>query len=196
MSHDSLSSKTVHSTDTLPSFDEVYAAHGERLLHLLFRFTNNEEAARDLLQDVFVKVYQNLSSFRKEAELSTWLHRIAVNHALNYLKRERRTFWFNVLDESVGTLLKQERIELPRWQPGESPQPDHLLESKEQQEIVDRAVASLPLKYRAAYLLYRDGELSTEEIAKALDISTSAVESRIHRAKKLLIEKLKPLLSG
>ena len=196
MSHDATSSSAAPTTHALPSFDEVYAAHGERLLNLLFRFTNNEEAARDLLQDVFVKVYQNLSSFRKEAELSTWLHRIAVNHALNYLKRERRTFWFNVLDESVGTLLKQERIELPHWQPGDSPQPDHLLESKEQQEIVDRAVASLPLKYRAAYLLYRDGELSTEEIAKALDISTSAVESRIHRAKKLLIEKLKPLLSG
>ena len=177
-----------------PSFDEVYADHGARILRLLRRFTENDESARDLLQDVFLKVYQGLPSFQRQSEIGTWIHRIAVNHALNYLKRERRTYWFNILDESIGTLLQKERVELPGWSSQAIPPPDHLLEAKEQAELIEAAVRSLPPNYRVPFLLHRDEEMSNPEIADALGLSLSAVETRIHRARKLLVRSLKPVM--
>lgn len=182
--------------DVSSSFDEVYRALADRTLNLLYRFTNNEEVARDLLQDVFLKVFQQLGSFEQRSEIATWIHRIAINHALNYLKRERRTVWFNVLDESVGSLLQRDRIDLPDTGSTLPIQPDHMLEDRERQERVAQAVQTLPLKLRLPYLLYRDGELGHAEIAQELGISVSAVETRIHRAKKRLIATLRPLLSG
>lgn len=176
------------------SFDELYAAHADRILNLLFRYTNSEEASRDLLQDVFLKVYQSLDSFRNGAEPGTWIHRIAVNHAINYLKREKRTLWFNVLDEKVGTLLQRDRIELRDWHAGDSPRPDHAAERAQEAELIEQAVQGLPLKYRIPYLLYRDGTMGPAEIAKTLGLSTSAVDSRIHRAKNMLLDALKKLL--
>ncbi len=176
------------------TFDDVYRRYADRTLNLLFRFVNDEERAKDLLQDVFLKVYENLSSFEQRADLATWIHRIAVNHALNVLKRERRTLWFNVLDESVTTLLQQGSVDLHSWGSGALPRPDHQLETTEQMEIVERVVHELPLKYRLPYLLHRDGEWSNSDIARELGLSLSAVETRLHRAKKMLVSRLKPLL--
>ncbi len=143
-----------------------------------------------------MKVFEGLPAFENRSELATWIHRIAVNHALNYLKRERRTVWFNVLDESVTNLLERGSIDLHTWGSGPLPGPDQQLETKEREALVERVVHELPLKYRLPYLLYRDGEMSNPQIARELHLSVSAVETRIHRAKKMLVERLKPLLVG
>lgn len=176
------------------TFEEVYNEYGERVLNLLFRFTSREHVARDLLQDVFVKVYQNMEAFEQRSQIYTWIYRIAVNHALNYLKRERRTVWFDILDESVGDLLKHEKIEVPGLGVSRTLQPDEVLESSELDQFVHRAIESLPLNYRVPFLLFKDEHLSYAEIAKVLDISVSAVQSRIHRARKMLVKRLRPLL--
>ena len=179
----------------LPTFDQIYEQFGERILNLLFRYLNNEPASRDLLQDVFLKVYQNLDAFRKESDLGTWIHRIAVNEAINFIRRERRTFWFNVLDEPVVELLHQQRIELPSWGVPHASTPHAVLEAREQVELIESAVAALPVKYRIPFLLQRDEEMTNPEIARLLNLGLSAVETRIHRAKKILVEKLRPLLN-
>jgi RNA polymerase sigma-70 factor (ECF subfamily) len=83
------------------SFEEIYEAYGERILNLSFQFTRNEESARDLTQEIFLKVFQNLDSFEGRSQVYTWLHRIAVNHITNHLKRERRHRWLNLLDSTV-----------------------------------------------------------------------------------------------
>lgn len=176
------------------SFEDVYRAHADRTLNLLFRFVNDEERAKDLLQDVFLKVYEGFPAFENRSDVGTWIHRIAVNHAMNVLKRERRTTWFNLLDESVGALLERRSVDLPEWGSGPVPRPDHQLEAHEQEAIVEKVVHALPLKYRLPYLLHRNGEASNTEIARQLHLSVSAVETRIHRAKKKIIERLKPLL--
>ncbi|HEV8538980.1 MAG TPA: sigma-70 family RNA polymerase sigma factor, partial [Bacteroidota bacterium] len=61
-------------------FDELYTMYGERILRLAYRFTRDEEAARDLTQEIFIKVYEHMEEFRQEAQIYTWIHRIAVNH--------------------------------------------------------------------------------------------------------------------
>jgi RNA polymerase sigma-70 factor (ECF subfamily) len=180
---------------SLPSFDQIYAQYGERILNLLFRYVNNEPASRDILQDVFLKVYQNLDSFRKESDIGTWIHRIAVNEAINFLRREKRTFWFNLLDEPVAELLHKQRIDLPSWGIPHSATPHATLEAQEQSELINAAIAALPVKYRIPFLLQRDEEMNNTEIANVLSLSISAVETRIHRAKKMLVERLRPLLN-
>jgi RNA polymerase sigma-70 factor (ECF subfamily) len=178
----------------LPSFDEIYREHASRILNLLNRMVGSEEAAHDLLQDVFLSVYKQLASFRGESSVGTWIHRIAVNLALNHLKREKRRVWRDILDEGVGELLRQDRLDLPDREPSGSERPDELAERSEQEALVARAIAGLPPDLRISLLLFQQEEMSYDEIARTLGISLSAVESRIHRARKRLIRELAPLL--
>jgi RNA polymerase sigma-70 factor (ECF subfamily) len=177
-----------------PTFEEIYHEHAERTLNLLYRFTSREQVARDLLQDVFIKVYENMDSFERRSQIYTWIYRIAVNHAINYTRRERRTVWFSLLDETVGDLLRREKVDMTGFGGGEVLRPDELLERSEADQLVRRAVDLLPVKYRIPFVLFKDEHLGYTEIADVLDISLSAVESRIHRARKMLIKKLSPLL--
>jgi RNA polymerase sigma-70 factor (ECF subfamily) len=179
---------------SVPTFEDIYREHAERTLNLLYRFTSREQVARDLLQDVFIKVYENMDSFEKRSQIFTWIYRIAVNHAINHVRRERRTLWFNLLDESVGDLLKREKVEISGLGGGDVPRPDELLERSEADQFVQRAVDALPVKYRIPFVLFKDEHMSYNEISEVLDLSMSAVESRIHRARKMLIKKLSPLL--
>jgi RNA polymerase sigma-70 factor (ECF subfamily) len=178
----------------LPTFEEIYQEYGERTLNVLYRFTAREQVARDLHQDVFVKVYENMSAFEKRSQIYTWIYRIAVNHAINYVRRERRTLWFNLLDETVGDLLKREKVEMSGLGGGDVLRPDELLERAEADQFVQRAVDSLPIKYRIPFVLFKDEQMSYNEICDVLGLSLSAVESRIHRARKILIKKLSPLI--
>ena len=179
---------------SVPTFEEIYLEHAERTLNLLHRFTSRDQVARDLLQDVFIKVYENMESFERRSQIYTWIYRIAVNHAINYMRRERRTLWFNLLDETVGDLLKREKVEISGLGGGDVLRPDEILERCEADQFVQRAVDSLPVKYRVPFVLFKDEHLSYNEISDVLDLSLSAVESRIHRARKILIKKLTPLL--
>ncbi|MCX6144077.1 MAG: sigma-70 family RNA polymerase sigma factor [Ignavibacteriales bacterium] len=177
----------------MPTFEDIYREHAGRTLNLLYRFTSREPVAQDLLQDVFIKVYENMGSFERRSQIYTWIYRIAVNHAINYMRRERRTLWFNLLDETVGDLLKQEKVEISGLGGGDVLRPDEVLERSEADELVRRAVDSLPVKYKVPFVLFKDEHMGYTEIANVLEISLSAVESRIHRARKMLIKKLSPL---
>ncbi len=194
-----LSVQTVRATKSqekgnVPTFEEIYEVYAERTLNLLYRFTSREQVAHDLLQDVFIKVYENMESFEKRSQIYTWIYRIAVNHAINYLRRERRMLWFDLLDETVGDLLKREKVEMSGIGGGDVLMPDEILERSEAAQLVQRAVDALPVKYRVPFVLLKDEHLSYNEIAEVLDLSLSAVESRIHRARKALIQRLSPYL--
>lgn len=177
-----------------PSFEEIYREYGERVLNLLFRFISREEVARDLLQDVFVKVYEHMDSFENRSQIYTWIYRIAVNHALNHLKRERRNVWFDLMDETVSELLIREKIEAPGLGSVDVPRPDQILEDQERERLTQAAIDGLSPNYRIPFVLYKDEHLSYDEIASVLNISHSAVETRIHRARKSLIKRLGPLI--
>lgn len=178
------------------SFEEIYEAYGGRILNLAFRFTRNEEVARDLTQDIFLKVYRNLESFEQRSQIYTWIHRIAVNHIVSHLKRERRHRWLDLLDSTVSELLHEQKLDPAFRDRTAALSADKKLEQSERERIVWEAVAALPVKYRVPLVLHHYEEMSYKEIAAMLDVSMSAVESRIHRAKKQLIKKLEPLLGS
>lgn len=183
-----------HTSGPELSFDDLYREHGDRILNVLYRFTSREQVARDLLQDVFLKVYENMASFEQRSQVYTWIYRIAVNHALNHLKRERRNVWVDLMDESLGDLLRHDSVDLPGFGGARIAQPDEEAENNEMLRLTRESVDALPPKYKIPFVLFKDEQMSYADIAKVLDISLSAVESRIHRARKTLIKKLGPLI--
>lgn len=174
------------------SFDDIYHAYAERVLNLAYRFTANDDASRDLTQEIFIKVYENLGSFEKRSQIYTWIYRIAVNHITNYLKKERRRRWVNLLDRTVSDVVHDEGVDPFYASRVSSVGADQKLEDSERARIVWAAVRTLPVKYRVPMILFHYEGLSYNEIAESMGLSLSAVESRIHRAKKQLIKKLEP----
>jgi RNA polymerase sigma-70 factor (ECF subfamily) len=178
----------------LTTFEEIYKAYSERILNLVYRMISNEEVARDLTQDIFIKVYKNLSTFNQQSQLYTWIHAIAVNHVLNYLKHEKRTRWLNFMNDDSLKMIHHKGVEPSILGQTSSIQPDKIMEQNERANIVWTAVQSLSPKYRIPLVLFHYESISYKEISEMMKLSMSAVESRIHRAKKQLIKKLEPLL--
>jgi len=174
------------------SFEQMYKEYGNRVLNLAYRFTGDADISRDLTQDVFLKVYQNLPHFREASQPFTWIYRIAMNHFINYLKREKKWKWHQLLDRKLSEALQQESLAEEYSLAGHFDRPDKTLEKAEREKIILRLIQSIPLKYRAPLVLQRYEGLNNREIAETLSLSLSAVETRIHRAKKMLMEKLKP----
>lgn len=173
------------------TFETVYETYAGDVLNLAFRMTADEDVARDLTQDIFVKVYQNLDSFERRSSLYTWIYRIAVNHIYNHLKRERRRRWVDLLDATVSEAIRGAGEDAAAPTTPEVPA-DRRLEDNQRAEVVWRAVTSLPPKYRVPIVLYHYQGMSYKEIAEATGLTMSAVESRIHRGRKKLVTLLEP----
>jgi RNA polymerase sigma-70 factor, ECF subfamily len=174
------------------TFEELYRDYGKKILNLALRMTGDEDDARDLTQEIFIKVYENLGKFEEKSQIYTWIYRIAVNHIFNHLKKIKRTRWLNVLNENILDVLREDQVDPGYLTDSGIMAPDQLLEKREREKIVREMIDSLAPKYRVPFVLFRYEEQSYEEIASTLNLSLSAVEARIHRAKKQLMEKMKP----
>lgn len=152
---------------------------------LVFRtamgFVHVKEDAEDISQEVFIKVYQRLDTFRGESEMSTWLYRITVNVSLDSIAQQQRRSLFEVGEEWLKSLFgrKDNRLD-----------PLAELEEKEEKEIIRRAIDSLPEKQRIAFVLTRYDDLPQKEVASIMGISQRAVEQLLLRAKSNLNKKL------
>ena len=164
-------------------FERLVGRYEKKIYNLALRMLRDPDDAREILQETFLKVYDNLEKFRGEAHLSTWIYRIAMNEALMRIrKNKRRPRPLEVTDEDG------ERREID-VEDG-APVPVERLLTRELGGELDRAIALLPEDYRGAFLL-RDVEgLSNEQIAKAMKLSVPAVKSRIHRARVFLRNEL------
>ena len=177
-------------TDRL-TFEQVYDENAARVLNLALRLTGDEETARDLTQEIFVKVYTSLDTFEHRSAVSTWVYRIAVNHITNHLKKERRRRLLSLRETDAS---QASEVEAGFWGRRSTVSSDKGLERAERDRIVWRAIQTLPEKYRIPLVLFHYENLSYKEIAEAMQIGMSALESRLHRAKKELIRKLEPWL--
>ena len=174
------------------TFEEVYSDCSTKILNLAYRFTSDGEQARDLTQEIFIKVFQNLKNFKGESSAFTWVYRIAVNHILNYLKKEKRRKFIQLIDKNVKEAITEEAGS--RTLITNNPSPSQILEDEERSRIVKSIIDELPPKYRVPFILYKYEGMSYKEIAESLEISLSSVETRIYRARKQLIAKLEPWL--
>ena len=170
-----------------PDFDEIYRQYGGRVLTMVYRMTLDEETARDLTQDIFVKVYDTLDRFDGRSQVYTWIYRIAVNHVLNHLRYAKRLRWLSLLDEATGEPTRE--VHASSADPSGT---ETEAERSERAAIVWRCVEALAPKYRIPLVLYHYEGLSYQEIADAMNLSLSAVEAHIHRARKQLVGALRP----
>lgn len=140
---------------------------------------HNKEDAEEVTQDVFIKVYQSLSTFTGKSAFSTWLYRITVNTSLNFIrKKKRQKIWVN-----LSSLFQQ---------PSADKQPEILVSEKSEKEIIQRAIESLQEKQRIAFVLAKYEELPQKQVAQVMDITEGAVEQLLLRAKtnlKKILEK-------
>lgn len=167
------------------AFRQLFEQYQHLVFNTSYRMSGSQEEAEDITQDVFVKIFHAIINFRGDSKLSSWIYRITINTCL---KRERRKKLANWI--SLDILFQQE----DKFQP-QSPDksPDQQIEISEKEQIVQQAIASLSERQRTALILFRYENLSYREIATVMEISLSAVESLLHRAKDNLAQKLIPL---
>jgi len=168
------------------AFALLIERHQRKVFQMVYSFTGNRETADDLTQDVFVKAWLALPRFGFRSEFGTWLYRIAVNHAKDFLRKNKKIREVPLQDVGDATLAVEGNIET-----GEREK-----EARATREFVRRGLASLPEKHRVILTLRDIQGLSYEDIAEILDISPGTVDSRIHRARRRLRSILEPGLES
>lgn len=172
------------------AFTILVDRYKDRLYNTILGFVQNFEDAEDIVQDVFIKVYQSIHQYKGEAKLGTWLYRIAVTHALDHLKKKNRKKRLGGI-LSVFGLGENEAIS-----PGEFNHPGVIAEKKEQAAILFNAIQQLPESQKTAFVLQKVEGLKQPEIAAILKVSEGAVESLLSRAKANLKKSLQEYYSA
>ena len=161
-------------------FEAVFDQFQRPIYNYLLRLTQDQAEAEDLSQETFIRVYRNLSTFRGEASLSTWIYRIATNVSLDRFRR-------NATRHHEATLSLEEMESDGEWIADEtSPSPEQLVTESEIAACVGSFVQRLPPDYRAALVLHDLQGLRNREIADVLGVSLSTVKIRLHRARSKL----------
>ncbi len=167
------------------AFEQLVRRYDRNVFRIAQHITQNREDAEDVVQDAFLKAFQNLGQFQGQSKFYTWLVRIAVNEALMRLRRRRPERMVS-LDEDVKT----EEDSIPREVADWSPNPEQLYSQAELKDILSKTIQGLSTGFRTVFVL-RDVEgLSTEETAEALNLSIPAVKSRLLRARLQLRDRL------
>ncbi len=172
-------------------FAQVLDQNSDRIYRLGLKMLGNVQDAEDILQETFIKAFNNIDQFEGRSKISTWLYRIAVNESLMLLrKRKGNTIQLDApLETDEGDLIPRQIVD---W----CCLPEKELMNTETRDHIQEAVKTLSDANRAAFIL-RDVEgLSTQETAEALDISESAVKVRLMRARMQLREELTAFFAG
>lgn len=167
------------------AFKAIVEQWQDMAYNVILGIVQNETEAEDLTQDVFVKVYENISSFKGESKFSTWLYRIATTSALDFLRSKKRKKRFGFVKSLFGSEHAYEPALTDFYHPGVQ------LENKERSAILFRAIAGLPENQKLAFTLHKLEGLSYQEVSEVLRTTVSAVESLMSRAKVNLRKQLK-----
>ena len=166
------------------AFEELVSRYERKIFRVTMNITRNQQDAEDAMQDAFLKAYAHLKDFSGDSRFYTWLVRIAANEALMRLRKRRP----NVV--SLDEPVESEDDLLPREVEDWGPSPLDRFAQTEMRGILENAIDALDPDFRTVFVLRDIEELSTEETAKALNISVPAVKSRLLRARLKLREKL------
>ncbi len=172
------------------AFNEVVSRYKNKVYNYLFRMMGNPADAEDLTQEVFVRLYTSLDSFRSQSSLNTWLFRIAGNLCIDYFRRSKkhRAIAFS-LDEPLGGETA-DGGEAGHELPDRTYEPHRLLEQQELSAQIQEALAQMPEKLRAVLLLHDIEGMPYEEIAQVVGCPLGTVKSRLFNARVQLRQRL------
>ena len=170
------------------AFESLVASYEKRIYGLALRIVRQRQDAEEVVQQTFLSVIEHLKDFREEARFSTWLMRIATNHALALLRKRSRRRTVSLAEEHPGDMGDQlPRPEyIARWRET----PEQIASRRETRQLLDEALDQLDDKYRLVFVLRDVQGLSTNEAAETLGISVSNAKVRLLRARLMLREKL------
>ena len=167
------------------AFEQLVKRYDRKLFRIALSVTHNREDSQDAVQEAFLKAYQHLGDFRGDSQFSTWLIRITLNQSLMKLRKLRRTKEV-ALDEDFGA----DEDVLPREVVDWAPNPEQLYSVSELRNILIKTIEGLRPILRAVFVLQDLEGLSTVQAAEVLNLSQSAVKSRLWRARLQLRERL------
>jgi RNA polymerase sigma-70 factor (ECF subfamily) len=169
------------------AFDRLVERHKDIVYAVAYRFAHDPDVALDLAQDVFIRAYRGIRSFRARSSFTTWLYRVAMNTCIDYTRRRSRSVDSRVVPEEVAEYADSEPIQasIPTG-------PLEAALSSELGEQIQTAIDALPEYHKSVFVLYEIEGLSYKEIADVVGCSIGTVMSRLHYARK----KLRTMLSA
>ena len=167
------------------AFKLLVDTHKNMVYNTVLGFIQHADDADDVTQNVFIKVFETISSFKEQSKLSTWIYRVSVNESLDFIRhKNRKRRW------AMITNLFNNNNE-PLYQQADPAHPGVLMENKEKAAVLFKAINQLPDKQKTAFLLQKTQDCTQQQIAEIMLLSEGAVESLLTRAKanlkKLLI---------
>jgi RNA polymerase sigma-70 factor (ECF subfamily) len=169
------------------AFGSLVERHKDIVYAVAYRFAKDPDLALDLSQDVFIRAYRGIKSFRGKSSFSTWLYRIAMNTCIDYTRKRSRAIDSRTVPEEVAEYAGSETLAVPRRRG-----PDDRALASELGEQIQTAIDALPEYHKTVFVLYEIEGLSYKEIAKVVGCSIGTVMSRIHYARRKLRVMLAP----
>ncbi|MGN6647855.1 MAG: RNA polymerase sigma factor [Cytophaga sp.] len=163
-------------------FEILMRRHNQKLYRIIRGYIIQEEEVLDVMQETYLKAFYKLDGFRLDAEFSTWLIRIGINEALQWLRKNKRII--HMEDAKISQLHESQRAGI------DHASPESRLINNELNLLLTKSIDRIPETYRVVFIMSEVEQMSQAEIATALDISVSNVKVRLHRAKKLIKEEL------
>ncbi|WKV12429.1 RNA polymerase sigma factor [Marivirga harenae] len=168
------------------ALEQLYNEYADRVYNTLISYTKNSEDAEELLQDVFVTLYNSVANFEHNSAVSTWIYRIAVNKALDFIRKrnsKKRFGIFTSLYSKESGEMKYDSIEFVH--------PGIQMENKEDAAFLFKAIESLPENQKTAFILTQIEGLPQKKVGEIMEQSRKSVESLVQRAKANLKVELK-----
>lgn len=168
----------------LASFERLIEKHQQVAYNIAYRMVGNEEDAKDMTQEAFIKVFKSIKSFREDSSFSTWLYRIVMNTCKDELRKRK----INVvsLDRSLETGESSAQLDIPDL----TYSPEVAYEKKELHELLQEALVSIPEQNRTVVVMRDVQGFSYEDIAAVMNIPVGTVKSRINRGRHMLRERI------
>ena len=168
-------------------FDELLIKYQDRIYSFLYRLCGCPEGAADVAQETFLNAFRYLNKFKGEASFKNWLYKIAANSCYKFKRRGKDEPAFELSLEQFLPHDNEPGLEIP----SKAMAPEGQVLSGELIDLIEQAIRKLPKKYRLVIVLRDMEELSGEETAEVLDISLTAVKSRLHRARLFVRDELR-----
>jgi len=167
------------------AFGTLVKKYKNKVFNLAFSMTFDREMADDLSQEIFIKTYMALPRFKFKSKFSTWLYQIALNHIRDFFRKQAKIKKIPLEDIADKRLFHED----------DTAQKERDREEKKRRKLLYKAIATLPEKHRVILSLRDIQGFSYGDIANILKISPGTVDSRLHRARKMLREKISPFLT-
>lgn len=169
-----------------PALNEIMSRYKERLFSFIYNYIKDPDISKEILQEVFVKLYFKAKTYNPNYGFSTWIHKIAINLCYDYNKKQKLRRLFSLDSDVVGAsnLSYHETIE------DENSNLENLVESRQELFILEKEMEKLPHKLKTSLILFVLEGNSQEECAKILKITPKALEARVYRARKILARKM------